>query len=171
MIVAITGTPGTGTREVAKELKNYPVINLDEYAKNFVVGHDEERDCDIVDMDRLNDFINGLDGNFIFIEGHLSHLLKCASKIIVLRRSPRELEKELINRNWSKKKIDENVEAEILDIILCESSAIHGEENIWEIDTTNKDAKDVAEEIEKIMSNGFRSDGRVGIVDWTNYLC
>jgi len=64
---------------------------------------------------------------------------------------------------YSKGKIAENVEAELVDVCLLE--AIDENENIIEVDTTNKSPEEVVEEILDFLNRGIKR--RVGIVDWT----
>ena len=57
------------------------------------------------------------------IDSHLSHLLppKIIDKVIVLRCDPTELERRLRKKGWSRKKIQENVEAEMIGLIAWEA--------------------------------------------------
>ncbi|MBW3015837.1 adenylate kinase family protein, partial [Candidatus Woesearchaeota archaeon] len=163
MIIAITGTPGTGKTSVSEILqsKSFKVIDLNKVAceKDFLIERDEERDSEIVDINKFNDYVNSnyRQEDLIFIEGHLSHLLKSVDKVILLRCHPNQLKKNLSNKGWGEKKIKENLEAEILDIILCESVEIHSEDNIFEIDTTNKSINDIISSILEIINNKFKS--------------
>ena len=81
MIVALSGTPGTGKTSISEVLrsKDYEVIdfNKEAFENNFLIGKDTKRDSDIVDIEELNKYIfkNYCRKEFIFIEGHLSHLL------------------------------------------------------------------------------------------------
>ena len=61
MIVAITGTPGTGKTTVGDILKKkgFTVIDLKQEAidNNFILGLDKERNSKIVDVERLDEHI------------------------------------------------------------------------------------------------------------------
>lgn len=178
MLVAITGTPGVGKTAVSSILlqREYEVVELNEKAKDgdFVAGIDKKRDSKIIDVDRLNKFVEETykGQNLVFIEGHLSHLLKCMDKIIVLRCHPKELKKRLKNKNWREEKNKENIESEILDIILCEAIDIHSKENIFEIDTTKKSVDDTATSIIEIKENNFEHMKKynMGNIDWSNEI-
>ena len=149
MRIAITGTPGTGKTEVGKELsKKYNVIFLSEYIKenNLYEDFDKKRITFEVDTDKLNTLLKDEDG---FFEGHLSHYLDVDS-IIVLRCAPRVLEERLNLRNYPREKVLENVQAEVIDVILCES--VDTGIPTYVIDTSSNSIESVVKIIEEIMN-------------------
>ena len=156
--------------------KNFGVINLNDIAteNNFILDFDKDRDTNIVDLVKINKFIENKyrDEKLVFIDGHLSHLLKIVDKIIILRCHPKELKKRLSSKNWKKEKIIENLQAEILDIILIETLEKHPEKNIFEIDTTNKEIKEIFENIIQIIENGFKpvKKYKAGKLDWSEEI-
>ena len=178
MIIALTGTPGTGKTLVGQTLKKqgYRVVDLNKLAveKNFVVGVDEERQSKIVDTEKLDRYVREKFSNekLTILEGHLSHLLGSVDKIIILRCHPRVLKKRLFNKGWSGKKIDENVESEILDIILCETLEKHPGEHVFEIDTTHRSTDGVAECVKEIIEEDFKDKTKykIGKVDWSDEI-
>ncbi len=178
MFIALTGTPGTGKTSVADILreKSFDVIDLNKLSveKGFVVGIDKSRDSKIVDTDKLDDYItdNFGDKPLIFIEGHLSHLLKCVDRVIVLRCHPDKLKSNLSKKKWSKKKIEENVEAEILDVILSEAVEVHSKDNVVEIDATNKSIDETADIIVELVEDGFKNikKYKIGKIDWSEEI-
>lgn len=178
MIIAITGTPGTGKTSVAKKLvsKGYIVLDLNRIAceNDFLLGRDEKRKSNIVDIDKLNLFIKKNYSKFdiVFVEGHLSHLLKCIDKLIVLRLEPSQLEKYLKKKKWNEKKIKENLESEILDIVLCESVEIHSEDNIAELNVTNKSVDEIVSIIIDLVKDGFKNlkKYKIGNIDWSEEI-
>lgn len=178
MIIAITGTPGTGKTSVAKKLvrEGYIVLDLNRIAceNDFLLGRDEKRKSNIVDIDKLNLFIKKNYSKFdiVFVEGHLSHLLKCVDKLIVLRLEPSQLKKYLKKKRWNEKKIKENLESEILDIILCESVEIHSKDNIAELNVTNKSVDEVASIIIDLVEDGFKNlqKYKIGNIDWSEEI-
>ena len=105
MFVAITGTPGIGKSSVSKilEKNGFEVLDLNSMAvdNNFIIEHDKVRDSNIIDLDKIEKFIikNFYDKKLIFIDSHLSHILKCIDKIIILRCHPQILRKRL---SWQK---------------------------------------------------------------------
>ncbi len=161
-MLAITGTPGVGKTTVAKILKKrgYRVENVNSIAGKYgcMIETGEER---FVDLERLRDaFEEDLD----FIEGHLSHFL--TDKCVVLRCNPLILKERMRNKGWSKEKILENLESELIDQILIE--AIENCEEVHEIDTTNLKPADVANAIEGIYKKKLRFPP--GNIDWISVL-
>jgi len=178
MLVAISGTPGTGKTSVSKILERYgfEIVDLNKISieKDFVIGVDKKRGSNIIDISLLNKYIkkNYTKKDVIFVEGHLSHLLKSIDKVIVLRCHPSVLKKRLNEKKWSDEKIKENTDAESLDIVLCESVEIHQRKNIFEIDTTNKNANKVASCILEIIENRFEPMKKynIGYIDWSEEI-
>ncbi len=178
MFVAITGTPGTGkssTSIILRE-KGFNVVDLNKIAieNDLLVGIDKKRDSKIINISGLNDHIKKryAANEIVFIEGHLSHLLKSIENVIILRCHPLTLRKRLDTKKWNDEKIKENIEAEALDIILCESFEIHSEKKIFEVDTTNISVESVASSIIEIVKNEFRPMKKynIGNIDWSEEL-
>ena len=178
MLVALSGTPGTGksTASTLLQKEGYDIINLNELAVNqgFITGVDKGRNSKVIDINRLNNYIEKYyrNNDFILIEGHASHLLKTADKVILLRCHPNKLKSRLEKKGWKKIKINENIEAEIIDIILCETVEIHSEDNIFEIDTTNKIARSVLSSIIEIIKSNFKPTKKykIGKIDWSEEI-
>ena len=66
----------------------------------------------------------------------------------------------------------ENIEAEVLDIILCETVEIHSDEDVFEIDTTDKSVDSVADSIVEIAKNEFKNMKKynIGSIDWSKEI-
>ncbi len=178
MIVAITGTPGVGKTSVSKFLrdKDYIVVDLHEVINNndFITGVDEKRDSKIVDLKKLNQYIleNYKNEELVFIESHLSHSLDCVNKVILLRLHPNGLKTNLAKKGWKKEKIKENLEAEILDVILCEIVDSFKDSDVFEINTTDKSVEEVGNIIVKIVENKFENmkSYKIGNIDWSEEI-
>ncbi len=178
MLVALTGTPGTGKTTVASLLrqKGYIVYNLNEvaFANNFILGIDKKRQSKILDIPRINQYIQKTytTTDLIIFEGLATHLVKSMKQIIILRCHPEELTRRLLQKHWSWEKIKENVEAEILDIILCEATELHSESHIFEIDTTQLPPEGCAQAIIQIMNNKFKPIKKymIGNIDWSEEI-
>lgn len=162
MLIALTGTPGTGKTSVADELANrgYQVMRAADTIAPYVLEKDHARDADVIDTERWVEEFPGFDG---IIEGHLSHLLP-ADRIIILRCRPDILKERLTARGYSREKVAENTEAEILDVLLIETLEEHTPEKIYEIDATDMSVSMVADMAEQII-NGTGSPSH-GTVDW-----
>lgn len=176
MIIALTGTPGVGKTSVAKILeKKYRVINLIDLAleKGFVLDYDKKRNSYIVDIDELKNHLRKTmkKSNNYILEGHLSHLIDFSDMVIVLRCRPDILRKRLKEKGWKQEKIEENVEAEILDIILSEAVEIHGIRKVFEIDTSDKTVEEVAKITEELIEGKLDYERyKVGKIDWSEYI-
>ena len=168
MLISITGTPGTGKTEVGKELahRGKNVIFLTEFIKEKdLLGELDDELCSYdVDTDELNDSLKEYRDSDLtyYVEGHLSHFIS-SSQIIVIRCQPNVLAQRLEARGYSEEKIKENVQAEILDIILCEADSTGIP--IYELDSTLHTSEELVDSIFDI------EDGKKGYepgkTDWT----
>src|SRR5659263_313322 len=163
MIIAQTGTPGTGKKTVCEIIKEHSqyrkklrIIDVNRLVlgEKLNTGKDEARDTYEADMDKLEERVKqeigkktpGVD---VILEGHLSHLLP-ADAVIVLRAHPVALRKRLGKRKkYSFKKVKENANAEALDVILVEST--QGNKNVFEINTTNMNLLAVVKSVISII--------------------
>jgi adenylate kinase len=166
MMCGITGTPGTGKSVVGTELlrRGHTVVHLTATVGPYVIGEDEDRDAQIIDVDRWAAEFAPVDG---FVEGHMAHLLPC-DRIVVLRCRPDELKKRLAQRKYREEKIQENADAEALDVCLIETVEEFGPEQILELDTTGHDAVYCADRIEGFVRGEIPAD--FGHIDWSGYL-
>ena len=178
MLVALTGTPGVGKTSVSYVLqdKGFKNVDLNKVAveESFIAGVDKERDSKIIDLDKLNDYVKNRykSKDVVFLVGHVSHLLKDVDKVIVLRCHPDELSRRLSEKKWVEKKIKENLEAEVLDVILCESLEVHSEKNVFEIDTTELSIDAVASSVIEIVDDDFKpmEKYKIGKIDWSEEI-
>jgi len=171
MMIAITGTPGTGKTSLAGELRErgYSVIDLNQHIRDngLLEEKDESRDTYGVDVDSLDLSLERYrNGDAILIEGHFSHCVGCDS-IIVLRCAPDTLAERLRARGYPEPKVTENVQAEVLDVILCE--AAEAGVPVCELDSTDGDASSLADKVEDIIK-GNTDKYRPGNIDWTEEL-
>ena len=178
MRVALSGTPGTGKTSVAKVLKRqgYHVVDVHAFARenHCVAGRDRKRNSQLINMVKLDKAIQKqfITDALVFFDGHLAHLLKTMEKVILLRCHPRELEKRLLKKKWSAEKRKENVDAETIDVILCEAVATHSAEDIFEIDTTKRTVEEVAAIIITMVKKNFQptKSYRIGQIDWSEEI-
>jgi len=166
MMCGITGTPGTGKSAAAEELarRGHPVTHVNDTVDGYILEKDPSRDTLVIDVDRWAGEFRPVEG---CIEGHIAHLLPC-TKTVVLRCRPDILRERLSRRGYSREKIDENCEAEALDVILVETLEEQDPASVLEIDTTNLSQREVADRIEGFLA-GTVSSG-YGNIDWSSYL-
>lgn len=180
MLIGLTGTPGTGKSSVCEILETNPgynIIHLNELIKkeNLYKEVDENRDSFVADMDkisrRVSEIFEEKDGRVTILESHLAHYI--TDTVVVLRASPEELEKRLTSRGYSSGKIQENKDAEELDIILFES--VEWCDRVFEVDTTSRSLNDVASDVNEIITalindyaEQITSKYKPGSVDWTS---
>lgn len=164
MIVSLTGTPGTGKTSVAEELEGFQVVEIGEFARERGLGEQgEEFEVDLdAAVEALRDELEP--GKDTVVEGHLSHHFP-SDCCVVLRCRPDELRERLEKRGYPGEKVEENVEAEALDIVLQE--ALELQEKVIEVDTTGREAGEVAAEVSERLESG---DTGYGEVDWSSFL-
>ncbi len=173
MFIVISGTPGTGKTVIAKLLAKQlkaRLIDTKYLVRKYKISTklDKKRKTKIIDQKKLAAAARKEKSPLVF-EGHMAHFAK-SDLTVILRTSPKVLEKRLKKRNWSKKKIKENIEAEAIDTISSECR-----HNCVEIDTTKQTPKKVVVLIEKIIkSSTMQARYSLGRVDWskeyTTYL-
>ena len=133
--ICITGSAGTGKTTYAKRLakaKSYLYFSIGDFVKKYKVydHYDRSLKTYVVDVDELVFLLEDLIDGFkkegwkgIVFDGHLSHYLpkKFVDLVVVARCDIKTLRKRLEKRKYSKKKIEENIEAEIMETCLIES--------------------------------------------------
>lgn len=156
MRVGITGTPGTGKTTVADTIER-DVISLKEFVKERGLG--EEKELFEIDTEAVKEALP----EDCWVEGHLAHKVG-VDYCIVLRTRPDILERRLSDRDYSKEKVEENVEAEKMDLILSEAFEAT---KVYEIDTTKKSVEEVVEEINEAVKN---KESKYAICDWSSFF-
>ena len=186
-VIFISGTPCTGKTTVAIELNDYlsdngfnsKLIKINDFAieNELVLGEDPDKFYKVIDIDKLNDCLNGEINNFLstdtngsikvlIVEGHLSHLCEGADKMIVLRLNPDILQIRLEERNYTESKIQENLEAEALAVCSAEAYDIYGEKTN-EIDASDKSVDEIRDLIIDIVSDKLESPvGSIDFMEW-----
>lgn len=173
MIVVISGTPATGKTSAGKELKKLLGAKLisisDLIARKRIASHyDRKRDTKVVRERDIKKAVAGEieKGGANIVEGHAAHILK-ADYVFVLRCRPPALLKRMKGKAWTKEKVTENLEAELLDTIAIEAVEVN-KKRVYEIDTSVRTEKQTAALIKKIIgSNALQKKYRAGKIDWT----
>ncbi len=155
MMLAITGTPGTGKTTVAGKLSaitGWELVGLNELAelKDLYSGYDAKRECKIVDVDAIKSEVLKMKraGKNLIIESHYAHDIN-ADLVIVLRSKPDEIRRRGKEKGWPHTKTEENVVAEIMEE--CKIDSIGQGRITRELDTTGKSPLESANEIAKIL--------------------
>ncbi len=134
-VIAVTGSAGCGKTTYAKKLaraKGYLILDLTKLIKKYKLyeSYDKKLDTYEVDTDELSEFlkdvIKGLKKEGwkgVVLDGHLSHYLspRIIDEVHVMKCDIKTLRKRLTKRGYSKRKIEENIEAEIMETCIIEA--------------------------------------------------
>lgn len=167
MLIALTGTPGTGKSTVALGLqaRGWKVLEVNDLARRhgLLRSKDLARDSFDLDPDEVQEALEKDGFGDGILVGHLSHLLD-VDLVIVLRCHPESLAKRLETRKWPLAKIRENALAESLDIIMAE--AVDSGLPVFEIDTTEMTLPATEAAALEILA-GEKEKYAVGNIDWS----
>lgn len=175
----ISGTPGTGKSTIAKlvgEKCKLEVTGLSELAieKGYILYYDEKRNTYVVDEDKLVDHLKTeceTTTELKVIHTHYPEIVprELVYMVFVLRTNPIILEKRLMDRGWSRRKINENVMAEILGVVAFNAVNTFGENIVYEIDTTSIDPERAADLICSVIRGDLKLEPGVKI-DWLGVM-
>jgi adenylate kinase len=178
-VILLTGTPCVGKTTTAKALAaklSAEYINLTDFAKtyNLTLGEDKERNTIIIDEEamqqKLSEVIDGTDNANIIVDGHYASAVtptEHVALVFVLRRNPKELKQFMEKCGYTGSKMWENLQAEIIDVCLCEAVEVHAG-RVCELDVTGKSVEEVVAEILDVLEK--RKTCFVGVVDWLGML-
>lgn len=147
MIIAVSGTPGTGKTRLSKKLARalkYKYLDVKKLIaeKKLNSGYDRKRKCQIVDQKKLNTAMMRIikSNPDLVIDSHLSHYLpkEYVHRCIITTCELDELKRRLEERGYPEGKVAENLEAEIFETCLTEAE--EAGHKVMTIDTT-KDYK------------------------------
>ncbi|MCL4372483.1 AAA family ATPase [Candidatus Parvarchaeota archaeon] len=132
MIIAISGTPGTGKHTLAKELAkktNYGILDLNRILKK---GNKERE----VTLKEVNEAFQKNKKDNLLVVSHLSHFIRSKSIdfVIVLRTDPLILIKRLEKRGYTKEKIYDNALFEAMNGTCSE--ALKMKKKVFQINNT-----------------------------------
>lgn len=157
-VIIVTGTPGTGKTELAKEISktlNYEYIDVNDVVKKekLVECYDSKRKTNVVDEEKLSKalvkLIQSKKYANLVIDSHMSQCIpaKYVNLCVVTKCDLKILKKRLENKGYDKDKVRENLDAEIFDVCLTEAD--EAGHKLLVVDTTDKSPKELA----KLLKN------------------
>ncbi|OJA10777.1 hypothetical protein AZE42_00306 [Rhizopogon vesiculosus] len=159
-VIIITGTPGTGKSTHAQLLvAESPIplkhINVGQLVKDksFHHGFDEQWQSYTVDEDKLLDELEPLaSAGGIILDWHTCEIFpeRWADLVVVLRCNHTMLWDRLEKRNYPLKKIQENNEAEIMEVVLQEARDSYPQQIVVEL--KSESSQDIENNVVSIVS-------------------
>lgn len=130
-IICVSGSVCSGKTTYAKELARrlkarYVDVNDIIKENKLNESYDRKRKCKIVDIKKLNKVLERMikgSKESLIIDSHMSHFLnpKLVDYVVITKTSLKKLKKRLEKRKYNRKKIEENMEVEIMDVCLNEA--------------------------------------------------
>ncbi|KAL6932996.1 hypothetical protein ACO0R3_002086 [Hanseniaspora guilliermondii] len=158
--IIITGTPGCGKSTLSKTLKEMPdlkikLFNISEYAKENKIfeSYDETRDSHVIDEDELLDRLETpLREGGCIVDWHCNDIFpeRLIDLVVVLRCGTSALYDRLKARNYKDSKIQENIDAEIMSVVL--EDALDSYDKRIVIELQNDEDKNIQENVDKIKT-------------------
>lgn len=176
--IVITGTPGVGKSTISKIIaQRLPGIHIDcgRIALNggMTLEYDEKNKTHTIDEKllsrRLKEIITKHNSHII-LEGHFIPRISGfkPERVFVLRCHPRKIIDRLEERNYSKRKIAENVASEILDFCLKDAIKVFGRTKIFEIDNSKNRPNLMASMILSTLEGKIQKKSKH--IDWISTL-
>ncbi|KAL9611305.1 MAG: hypothetical protein Q9167_004029 [Letrouitia subvulpina] len=156
--IIITGTPGVGKTShsdilaSSSELEHLSISHLVK-ERGWHEGWDPDKQSWIVDEDKLLDAVqDDLKEGGNIIDWHACDLFpkKYIDLVIVLRAKPSTLYDRLKERNYPEAKLQENLDAEIMEVLLAEAQEAYDNEIVVELHSN--ELEDVRSNIARIQS-------------------
>ncbi len=160
MIILISGSVGCGKTTIAQKLAlktGYNLFFLNEIAKKFVIGYDNDVNTYDFDIDLLVEYVEQeiipLSKNVI-LEGHFSHFIDSlkVDVLFVIGRDSKLLKEEYVKRGYNQKKISENLQVENFNLSFFEAieNGFVDKKNLFYVDN-NQNIEKTVEEILKLI--------------------
>lgn len=173
--IIITGTPGVGKTTHCQELASKTGLHhldINEVVKKHNIGEasndPDDPNTKIVDEDRLLDCIeNDLEEGGQIIDWHACDLFPPSQidLVCVLRCNNKLLYDRLKARNYGEKKLEENLDCEIMEVLLQEARDAYDQEIIVELKSeSTEDIDSNVERIEQWIKNWKKDHGKDGKV-------
>lgn len=130
-VIIVSGTPGTGKTTVSRMLSesmdlDYLDVNQIIKSEGISEGYDNERDCQVIDEEKLVKNLKKIivdSKKGLVIDSHMAHYIppKDVTCCVITKCELKELKKRLEKRGYSKTKVRENLDSEIFEICLQEA--------------------------------------------------
>lgn len=151
---------------LAEALPDMKVMNINEIAKekDAYAGYDEERKSHIVDDDKLMDAIEeDLEKGGWIIDWHVCDIFpeRLIDLVVVLRTDNTVLYDRLKKRDYAENKIEENIDAEIMQVILDEAREAYDSEIVIEL--FSNDVDEMESNVERIAAWKAQHEERVKV--------
>ena len=133
-LIAISGTPAVGKTTLAKLLVkqlNFQRLDLHQYYKQISTKYNHKKQCYDIDLKKFEQLVKEKiketeqkEKKGLIVDTHIAHLLpkQMVDLCIILTCSDlKKLKQRLTKRKYNKKKVAENLEAEIFQVCLEEA--------------------------------------------------
>ncbi len=172
-LIIITGTPGTGKTVIAQALAKkigFELIDIKKIVNENKKIYNMENGERVVDLTKLKKLIlkEIKQDKTVIIENHLLCELRLPAKFVfVLRCEPAILKKRLAMRKYQKKKIEENLLAEMLDYCTQLSRKNYKKSIVIELDTAKRNVNKCVAEIINVIKGRKK---KIDDVDYSKEL-
>ncbi|CEG47276.1 adenylate kinase isoenzyme 6-like [Plasmopara halstedii] len=156
--ILVTGTPGTGKTSMCQQLAERSQflthVNVGELIKEKGLhnGRDEDFDCFVLDEDKVCDEMEDMmtEGGKV-VDFHTCDFFpeRWFDLVVVLRVDNTTLYDRLQKRGYSEKKVAENVECEIMEVVLQDARESYAPEIVQEL--LSRTVEDMESNIERIL--------------------
>ncbi|KAK6624298.1 Adenylate kinase isoenzyme 6 [Polyplax serrata] len=143
--ILITGTPGVGKSTLAEklaEITGLKWVNIGKVAQenNCYEEYDEEYECPVLDEDRVIDVLDeqiSAGGNIVDYHGSDFFPKRWFDIVFVLRTDTSNLHDRLSDRGYSQKKLHDNIQCEIFQMMLEEAKESYDESIVHELQSNS----------------------------------
>ena len=129
-LIVITGTPGSGKSTFAVSLSKklgFDRLEVCKYYKKISVKYDRSKKCYDIDMKKFKALVARKlreSERGLIVDSHIAHLLPSEMVnlcVVMVCSNLKKLEKRLVERKYSVRKVRENIDSEIFQVCLHES--------------------------------------------------
>ncbi|SCU99353.1 LAFA_0G23508g1_1 [Lachancea sp. 'fantastica'] len=156
--ILVTGTPGCGkttTSELlSRNLKGSQYYNISDFARDnkCYEGFDEARKSHIVDEDKLLDHLEPLlrKGGAI-VDWHVNDIFpeRLIDLVVVLRCDNSVLYDRLAERGYHEAKLQENIDAEIMGVVMQDAVDSYAQEIVVELQSNS--TEDMEQNVDRVV--------------------